>query len=471
MYITAVLMFFISILPMLLGYMTFRTLDKSKLSLGFLWFMLLIGVWQMDVAFLFMGTVLSKEVVEWSFRILRFGQIFLIPTFFYIFYAFSTESDSKIRFIRKRYLVFMYAWGTLTYILNLTNLGVTGMEKGEMGLYYPMYGVGNITYTIHLIAGVIIILVSWKGVYYKEHDSVIKGFMIKFIYYTCFLMGMGALNFIRDMHLLCGTLAIIIFSTLLMFSILNYNFDEINRLNKKVERSSKPAYANGLLASMIHELRNPLGAMKGYAEILPSRQKLNKDGEFILSQINLASDHMTQIVGGFVDFIKSGNLTFVQYDVGVCIDEAISLLNTRLKQNNVRVNIYMDKRYLRSYLDQSKLRQVFINLIGNSIDAFEPESVFKQIDITLMQNADDEIIVDIKDTGKGMSKHIKQNLFTATKTDKENGMGLGLVISKNIVMAHGGTLDLVSSDTNGTHFRVTLPKLYNDKGLHRKEQF
>lgn len=470
MLIASILMVFIAILPILLGAMTYKTLGNSNLSFAIILYMFFVAVWQLDVAFLFMKDLLSQDVIEWWFKILRFGQMFLIPTFLYVFYSFSKTSTTERKIFHKWHLYVMFGWVIITYLINLTDFGVQGLVLTHFGSYKPVYGAGNISYSIYLIFSFVVLYMGHLEMRLREHDVSVKNFMKKFYNHCVLLMLLGVLNFVDIFYLLSGTLGIIIFTTLITFALIRYNFDEIEKLNKLVNRVSKPAYANSLLSNLIHELRNPLSAMKGYTELLPKHQELNSDGLMIHEQLTLAEDHMNSIVDNFVDFVKSGQTEVTKYCIGDVVKEAVSLSKSKIETHNVRVIIKADRLPLHSYIDPVKLRQVFINLISNSIDAFSVDKQFKTINIQLARNNNDETLIDIKDNGNGMTDRVKDNLFTPIKSDKQTGFGLGLTISKNILMAHGGNIELSESSRKGTHFVITMPTLVTDEGFDTSDK-
>jgi signal transduction histidine kinase len=470
MLIASILMLIIAVLPFLLSIMIYRTLGNSKMSMGIIFLICLIGLWQLTVSFLFMGNYLEEGVIESLFRLLRAAQMFFAPTFLYIFYEFSKSSNTEFKVIKKWHLYVAFIWGIITYIINLTSYGVIELVKNDTGLYYPVYGIGNITYYIHFIMSIGIIFLAYKEIKIREHDLALENFMREFMFYALILLFLGALNFLEKVLLLAGALGVVVFTTLITFAILRYNFNVITKLNLLVRRSGKTTYANNLIANLIHELRNPLSAMQGYTEILPERQELNGEGKTIVEQLSLASDHMSNIVDGFVEFVKSGKLNFVLYDVSDCMSESLSLLKNRLDDKNVEVSFRYIRGSYKTFVDNSKLRQVFINLISNSLDAMDMSKISNNLEIIIKKNGLDEIEIDIKDNGTGMPEHIKNNLFTPTNTSKENGMGFGLVISRNVIMSHGGFLELVDTSENGTHFRILLPILYNDKQINNDNE-
>jgi C4-dicarboxylate-specific signal transduction histidine kinase len=106
-------------------------------------------------------------------------------------------------------------------------------------------------------------------------------------------------------------------------------------------------------------------------------------------------------------------------------------------------------------IDKDKMRQVFTNLITNSIEAMEgKEHKILTIQITTRNN---EGHVLFTDTGSGISREEWDRIFTPFHTTKETGMGLGLAISQRIVNSHGGYMEIVRSDESGTEIKVSIP--------------
>jgi len=453
----SILMVIIAVLPFILGAMVYKALGKSKLSIAILVYMFFIAVWQLDIAVLYMHNLLPYSVVDGLFRFLRFGQMFLTPTFLYIFYTFAKKSKTERKIFKKWHLYVMFCWVLVTYLINWTNLGITGFKVDEWGIYRPVYGVGNITYFIYLIISYGILYMGYLETKVREHDVILKKFMRTFVYYCALLLTLGAMNFWDKVMLLAGTLGIIIFSTLIAVSLIKYNFDLLTRIRTVESRVEKPIYANDLLSSFIHEVRNPLSAFIGFTTLLPEKQELNDDGKFILDQLHLATDHMKLIVDDFVDFIRSGKITTEKKCIAEIVLEAKSLLIVKMNEKNVQLNVKVKSGPVIGSVDVGKLRQVFVNLIKNSMDAFDEHKPNKVIEISIMKNRKDYIVIDVKDNGGGIPDHVIDRLFLPKTSTKPSGFGLGLSIVNNIILAHGGTISLVNSDETGTHFVIKLP--------------
>ena len=116
--------------------------------------------------------------------------------------------------------------------------------------------------------------------------------------------------------------------------------------------------------------------------------------------------------------------------------------------------------------DAEKLRRVLINLVGNALDAFEEAGTSEpRLEVSMGENlAGSEVWLRIKDNGPGIEAEARDRLFSPFYTSKANGTGLGLPISKKLVDAHGGSIEVESEPGAGAEFLITLPKLRENTG-------
>jgi signal transduction histidine kinase len=204
---------------------------------------------------------------------------------------------------------------------------------------------------------------------------------------------------------------------------------------------------------MAHEIRNPLGAIKGAVEILKDDYG-PEDARYEFIQILLKeTDRLNHIVQEFLGFARPKQPDFQQADLNEAIESVLTLTAQEAKKAGVKVEKRLDPAIGKRGLDVSLLRQAFLNLVLNAIQAMEGGGV-----LTIGSRLQgDAVEITISDTGAGISEENRKKLFSPFFTTKKNGTGLGLAITYRIIENHRGTIHVASEPGKGTTFRVKLP--------------
>ncbi len=250
---------------------------------------------------------------------------------------------------------------------------------------------------------------------------------------------------------------------------------------KDIKRTSKLAAMGQLSASIIHELGQPLSAMKNYiasAQLPPKKGETSANNEkSILPKLDALVVRMTKISKQLKFFMRSNERELQIFDIKDSLHEALELLSSDLKKDGIKLTTnYEDKPFM-VRAGKVRMEQVFTNLINNARFALD-ESEKKLITINF-ETADNDALafntltttealkspakkilkVKIKDTGKGMSEDTLQALFDPFYTTKPTGigLGLGLTISSNIIHEFNGTLTAMNNSGQGACFIITLP--------------
>lgn len=258
-----------------------------------------------------------------------------------------------------------------------------------------------------------------------------------------------------------------------LYAIVHYLKDVTSqkRLEQQLIRSDRLASLGTLVAGIAHEINNPLGIIAGYAEALIDRAKessLRDVKEFedfpeYLETIHNEIFRCKGILGSLLDFARPSGGTFREIDINELIKEVILLVNHKAKRLNHVIELRLNRDLPRIYADPGSLRQLFMNIIINSI-YFTPE--WGSIIITSGMDANSHgkkyagrIRVSVKDTGAGISPGIIGKIFDPFFTTKPvgEGTGLGLSICHKIVEGHGGSIDAESEEGDGTTFIIRLP--------------
>lgn len=235
--------------------------------------------------------------------------------------------------------------------------------------------------------------------------------------------------------------------------IFNYMADEL-ALSEKVK--------NDFISSVSHELRTPLTAIKGWGETLAvcsveDKEMMQKG----LKVITRESERLSALVEDLLDFsrMQSGRLSMMmeRMDVLAELSEAVYMFTERAGKENKEL-IYDELELLPAVLgDMNRLKQVFVNIIDNAIKYTDSGDKIT-VSAGLVEN---EIIIKVIDTGCGISKEdlpkIKEKFYKANLTRR--GFGIGLAIAEEIISLHSGTLDIDSTEGEGTTVTIMLPAI------------
>ncbi|MDQ6422220.1 PAS domain S-box protein [Paenibacillus sp. LHD-117] len=223
-----------------------------------------------------------------------------------------------------------------------------------------------------------------------------------------------------------------------------------NRMEELLRRSEKLTTVGQLAAGVAHEIRNPLTTLRGFLQLQQQSQKLN------VSHVNLMLselDRINLIVGEFLILAKPQATKFVTKDVRDVLNDVLVFLDSEAHLHNIEFRTVITEEECRISCEENQLKQVFINLLKNAIEAM-PGGGSVHISI---QRKSDRIAISITDEGVGIPEELISKIGDPFFTAKETGTGLGIMVSQRIINSHQGTLDIQSQVNVGTSVKVTLP--------------
>jgi signal transduction histidine kinase len=229
---------------------------------------------------------------------------------------------------------------------------------------------------------------------------------------------------------------------------------EVRRETASV-RTEKQASIDELSATIAHEIRNPIAAAKSLVQQMGEDPRSVENVEYA----NVALEELDRVeksISHLLRFAKEEDLSFAPTNLASVVDAALTEMRAKLDAARVSV--------ARNYIggptivgDGEKLRQVFANILDNAIDALEPVEHERKVDLFIENGLPNRARVRIRDNGVGIAQEKIDRIFNPFFTTKEKGTGLGMAISKKIVEAHEGAIDVLSEPKRGTEFVVTLP--------------
>ncbi len=232
-----------------------------------------------------------------------------------------------------------------------------------------------------------------------------------------------------------------------------------DNLRQKQDLVDRAAFWTDLAASMSHEIRNPLVAIKTFAQLLPERfddADFRKDfNEIVVQEI----DRLDKIITQINNFAHPSELVMKPIDVRASVRKAIELARERMKKNGVAIDTTLPNDLPKVLGDETALTEAFAHLVANAAEATSGRSK-PRITLAAKQIREGEhasgVVVTVKDNGKGISADLREKVFSPFCTTKARGMGLGLPIVKRTIFDHNGRVD-IDSNPHGTSVSVMLP--------------
>lgn len=213
-----------------------------------------------------------------------------------------------------------------------------------------------------------------------------------------------------------------------------------------------------LSASIAHEIRNPITAAKSLVQQMGEDPVSPENVEYA----NVALGELERVERSISHLLRYAREEDMRLDVvqlSDVLDSAIETFRDRAARENIEIAKGFDcEGTMRG--DPEMLRRVAINLVGNAMDALADGAVERpRVDVALGENlAGTEVWLRISDNGAGIEPDVRERIFNPFYTSKEHGTGLGLPITKKLVEAHGGEIELTSSRGSGAEFVLTFPK-------------
>jgi signal transduction histidine kinase len=240
-------------------------------------------------------------------------------------------------------------------------------------------------------------------------------------------------------------------------------FNEIQAKSRQLEIANQ--HKSEFLANMSHELRTPLNAIIGFSEVLIERMfgELNEKQADYLADIHSSGKHLLSLINDILDLskIEAGHmeLDLEDFDAPTALANAMSLVRERAQRHAIALDLVLEPGLGQIRADQRKFKQILLNLLSNAVK-FTPDG--GQVTVQAQQAAG-LLSVSVIDTGIGIAVDDQAVVFEEFRqvgrhyTNKQEGTGLGLALTKRFVELHGGTLSLQSVLGQGSTFTFTLP--------------
>jgi len=229
-------------------------------------------------------------------------------------------------------------------------------------------------------------------------------------------------------------------------------------IEEQLRKSDTLSVIGELAAGIAHEIRNPMTALKGFIQLL--EETITKEHPMYYQVITSELARIDSIINEFLILAKPQATKFQENNLNQILKETVDLLSAQAVLHNVQFITNIDSHLPLVFCEPNQLKKVFINIIKNAIEVMPLGGI---ITITTRKLEEERVQISIQDEGAGIPKEKIKKLGEPFFTTKEQGTGLGLMVSHRIIKDHQGKITIESEEGRGTTFYIELPFQLKDK--------
>lgn len=230
------------------------------------------------------------------------------------------------------------------------------------------------------------------------------------------------------------------------------DLSELNALREQLRQVDRLAAIGEMAASVAHEIRNPLGGIRGFTAFLLNDIPEADDRRRLVEKIDTGARSLERVVNELLDYTRPVELNPRPASCAEIVNAAAAFLDSPPEHIEFHWDISAEHRV---WVDADKMRQVLLNVLLNAVQSLEG----KAGKVSTQSLADDDFVtITIQDSGCGVSADDIERIFSPFYTTKEKGTGLGLAICAKIVEGHGGSIHAESAPGVGTAMHIRLPR-------------
>lgn len=234
-----------------------------------------------------------------------------------------------------------------------------------------------------------------------------------------------------------------------------HNEERLRQLSARLAHHEKIAALGRMAAQLAHEIKNPLAGLKLYSRHLKNKiaGKIPPAEESLVDKINDGIDQLSETAEQVLSFARPITLTPRPVDLNSVITASLELVEPQLSARRIKVELNLKQPGARGTIDEAAMRSTLINLLLNSIQAMSEGGELR----VSTDAGDQELRVEIADTGSGMTDEEVKHIFEPFYTTKSQGLGLGLFFAATVIEQHSGSVDVKSQPGKGTKITIKLP--------------
>jgi two-component system sensor histidine kinase PilS (NtrC family) len=250
------------------------------------------------------------------------------------------------------------------------------------------------------------------------------------------------------------------------------NLTDAKKMEEKMRHADRLAAVGELSASIAHEIRNPLASISGSVEILAQELKLEGENQRLMNLIVKEAARLSNILNDFLVYARVKKPSFGKVEINRLVSDVLEIIQKHPSYNeSIKIKMEADDTTVYASGDEEQIKQILINLMVNAMEAVEGEKGY--VDVRIQGNvpsSTDRVLLAISDNGHGMTRQVKEKIFTPFFSTKKEGTGLGLAIVKRLVDNMGGRIWVETSPHGGTTFKISLVKYFKGMNLSDNEE-
>lgn len=260
------------------------------------------------------------------------------------------------------------------------------------------------------------------------------------------------------MLFLIGLMVGLVLGLLVARVITHTNYVRMVAAERRAQQNERLAELGTLTGGLAHEIKNPLSTIQLNLQLLledvppadPMHAKLSRR----IGTVGREASRLKEILDDFLKYAGRMELQAEKVEINGLLEDLVDFLSPQAQLQRVQLRLHKHGTPIHVQADPRLLKQAVLNLMLNGLQAMGPEGGDIMLGAKVL---DDEVVIEVIDTGKGMSEEIRGKIFNAYFSKRKGGTGLGLAMAKRIVDEHRGMITVVSEEGKGSQFEIHLP--------------
>ena len=228
---------------------------------------------------------------------------------------------------------------------------------------------------------------------------------------------------------------------------------DLEKSRENLTRAAKLAVVGEMAAAMTHEVRTPLGILRSSAQVLMREPGLSAEGREVCGFIVSETERLNRLISTLLDSARPRLPEMQPVDLAELCRQAVAMLSTQADRQGVTLAFSESPVPVTTLCDREQITQVLLNLMLNAIQIIGNGG---RIEVSVRQEAH-AAVIEVADNGPGIAPELSEQVFDPFFTQRTGGVGLGLAVVRQIVLAHHGEIGVHPSPLGGALFRVRLP--------------